>query len=212
MADKLNPSDRVKLIRWEIYYRAAMIIQRGWRRFLQLSRKHNRYNHRRNRLLSKMTLPHLNTIFNKVMTDVATSEEKFELWRSVIELRRTRNQYSTDAIIRSLVECKGDVSRTMLISGNTSFGWRNAADLSDDSRHKLLPGTSAVELEHLTTFLKSHERTIDARAAIGVSALKRLKDERESKTRVQNGPIDLVTSLTTMYFSKNYKKNETVAD
>ena len=75
-------------------------------------------------MIARMGFPNLNTVIEKVMKDTATSEEKFELWRAVIELRRTRNQYTTDACIRSLIECKGDLSRTLLVSGNTTFGWR----------------------------------------------------------------------------------------
>jgi hypothetical protein len=84
--------------------------------------------------------------------------------------------------------------------------------LSDESRHKLLPGTSSIELENISSFLKGQESTVDARAAVGVAALKRFKDERESKVRVPNGPIDLAALLTKMYFSKNYRKPEAETD
>lgn len=71
-----------------------------------------------------------------------------------------------------------------------------------------MPGSSAVELENVSAFKKSQESTVEARAAVGIAALKRFKDERESKVRVPNGPIDLAASLTKMYFSKNYRKPE----
>jgi hypothetical protein len=124
MVDQLSPGDRVSLLRFELYYRAALIIQRSWRTFQRLAWKHMRCKRRRNCMTSRMAVSNLNTVIEKVMTDTATSEEKNELWRSVIELRRTRHHYTTDACIRSLIECKGDLTRTLLISGNTTFGWR----------------------------------------------------------------------------------------
>ena len=125
MVEKLlSPGDRVNLLKFELYYRAALIIQRSWRTFRRLSWKNMRCKRRRNCMVARMAAPNLNTVIEKVMTDTASSEDKFELWRSVIELRRTRNQYTTDACIRSLIECKGDLTRTLLISGNTTFGWR----------------------------------------------------------------------------------------
>ena len=69
-----------------------------------------------------------------------------------------------------------------------------------------------MELESISAFKKGQESTFEARAAVGVAALKRFKDERESKVRSPNGPIDLAASLTKMYFSKNYRKPDTETD
>ena len=186
----LSPADHMKLLRWELFYRSATVIQRSWRRYMvRATTQTQRHQRRRGQLITKTAAPPLDAILSKAMANAASTAEKFELWRSVIELRRTRNGYSTDACVRSLIECKGDVARTLLISGNATFGWRNASDLAHDSRHTLLPGTGPAERH----------------AAVGVAALKRLKDERVPRAAAAARPLDLAALLAKMYYSKNYR-------
>jgi len=189
----LSPAEHLQLLRWELHYRAAAVIQRTWRRYVVVSAtRSRRQQSRRSRLVTKTSPPPLNAVLHKAMANAASSADKFELWRSVIEMRRTRPGYTTDACVRSLIECQGDLARTLLISGNATFGWRNAADLADDSRHTLLPGTGAAERP----------------SAVGggvVAAVKRLKDERDPRPSANARPLDLAALLTKMYYSKNFK-------
>jgi hypothetical protein len=200
----VSPLKHLKLLKWQNYTRAAYIIQKCYRKWLQLSSKNHYGSHvsGKKKISKKPVVNEQYSILNNVMNSCSNPGEKMELWRLVIELRRTRPQYSTDACLRALIECKGDLQRALIVTGNPTFGWRNADDLSNESREKVLPNV-ADSLE-----LSSLGRDGGSPIRGGIRNLRDYKISRMqmNKQKEMDGcySFDLSGALMKIYFSKQY--------
>jgi hypothetical protein len=200
----VSPLNHLKLLKWENYTRAAYTIQKCYRKWLQLSSKnhYNSYMFSKKKIAKKPVINEQYSILNNVMNSCSNPGEKLELWRLVIELRRTRPQYSTDACLRALIECKGDLQRALIVTGNPTFGWRNADDLSNESREKVLP--SVVDSLQLPSLGRDGGSPIRG----GIRNLREYKMNRMqmNKQKEIDGSysFDLSDALMKIYFSKQY--------
>jgi hypothetical protein len=109
-----------KITRWKIYSRAAYIIQRAYRKWISMAKI---------RFIPRHNLRHqvhhkANINMNKVLDEGATFEDKLELWRAIVELRRARHEYSSDSCLKAMFECDGDLAKALIRTGNKTFAWR----------------------------------------------------------------------------------------
>ena len=230
----VSPLDRIKLLQWENYIRAACKIQRVYRRWHFRSvnaQKSRRSQFGENKSTQKQSAIDPHTALNNIMNDCSTEEEKLHLWRSVIEIRRVRPQYSTDSCLRALIECKGDLPRALIVTGNPAFGWRNSDNLSEENRIKFLPSSSSSSfsrddrkhspdrhnnnnnnnnhsparggIRHLRDYkLSIAQRELEGRTRGGQGD--RNGDRDRDRDRGRSGTIDVSAVVAKVYFSKQY--------
>jgi hypothetical protein len=54
-------------------------------------------------------------VADKAVRNLATYEEIMGLWRTIIEIRRAHNTWSTDVLLKALVEAKSDLQRAIVL-------------------------------------------------------------------------------------------------
>ena len=211
----ISPVGIEKLLRWETLLRAAVVIQRAYRWHVASIRA-MRPRHGRKRVGKKMITNDQRTVLYNIMNGCSNAEEKLDLWRSVIEIRRTRPQYSSDACLRALIECKGDLNRALIVTGNAAFGWRNADDLSSESRGKVLPCAADDHPRGLVEGAGgsggsagrdySHSIQPGSPARGGVRHLREYRFQKDllERERARGRLLDLSSVVSRIYFSKLY--------
>ena len=132
----ISPHDREGLILWETFVRAACRIQRAYRQRNLVSNQ--TYRKKCIRISTKQRSSYQQASMENIINGCATAEEKLDLWRSVIEIRRICPLYSADACLRALIECKGDLHRALAVTANSAHSWRSSCGLSLESRENML--------------------------------------------------------------------------
>ena len=193
-------SDDIAIRRWESFFVAACKIQRAYRKYLTRSIGYFIFKPQsRNDIICEPTNAQLFDL-GKILKGGATNDEKLDMWRYVIEIRKMRPQYSADACLRSLIECNGDLQRTLVVTGNAEFRHRNADDLPQHQRNILLPNTK----NNLQDNVLEHSLLHPARGSFrDLRNLKNIKSYRDDVTSSHtNSKFDLSDVITKIYFSK----------
>ena len=133
--------------RWIEMNHAASIIQKAFRSNRQ--KMENKYftdayifAKDKKKILAEFRLKqqsNYNSKIERIFNNECTYEENTAFWRSIIELRRAYRQYSTDVLIKALIENKSDVLGAIKTLGNIQFSIRNDANLSIENRLRFLP-------------------------------------------------------------------------
>lgn len=139
--------------RWIEINHAASIIQKAFRSNRQ--KMENKYfidaylfAKNKKKLLAEFKLKqadNYNSKIERIFNNECTYEENVAFWRSIIELRRAYRQYSTDVLIKALIENKNDVLGAIKTLGNIQFSIRNEGNLSTENRLKFLPEPLKVD-------------------------------------------------------------------
>lgn len=195
-------SDGAAIHRWELLFVSTCKIQRAYRKYLMRSVGLSVFKvHSRNEFISE---PKSAQPFDlgKILKGSSTNDEKLETWRYVIEIRKVRPQYSTDACLRSLIECGGDLQRTLIVTGNAEFRHRNSDDLPHHQREILLPRTA------IKTQSDSLRQSASNPPRGGFRDLRKLKNDKtlldgvSTSHRNDRSRFDLSDTMTKIYFSK----------
>lgn len=75
-------------------------------------------------------------------------EDKFFLWRTIIDLRRNNPTLSVDLLIKALMEAHGDLSRASLIMSNREFLAQNKTPMPNSIKNLLLPSIGPLNSEN----------------------------------------------------------------
>lgn len=126
-----------RALRFERYQRAALTIQWAFRayRMLQISRRkiistngNENFNVNPHMIAGIRPIAEENKErWKRLLNGEATFQEKTDMWRSIIELRRAYG-YSTDLCVKALLHANGDLSRAQSIIGNQEFSFRYGSD------------------------------------------------------------------------------------
>lgn len=125
-----------RVLRYERYQRAALTIQWAYRsyRVLQLSRKRlanfSGLDYLENKHLISGASPaavETKERWKRLLSGEATFQEKTDLWRNIVELRRAYG-YSTDLCLKALLHANGDLTRALSMIGNQEFSFRYGSD------------------------------------------------------------------------------------
>ena len=118
-----------RVLRYERYQSAALTIQWAYRayRVIQLSRRKIQIDVQI--ASSKMSVG-LQPValeskerWKRLLAGDASFQEKTDLWRNIVELRRAHS-YSTDICLKALLHSDGDLTRAISIIGNPEFNFR----------------------------------------------------------------------------------------
>ena len=140
---------RVQMILWRRYVRAAEVIQvnyRKWRdakkvdehvvKALPKDRKIYRASRRRPPLRQREKLKYdtdnqvpTSVLFRKVLRGAGTHADKMAIWRAIIELRRGHPYWSTHTAFKSMIESRGDLSRSLTLMADETFALKNEGDV-----------------------------------------------------------------------------------
>ncbi len=136
-------SNDARLKLWISFELAAIKIQRVYRCW---KFSHSFRNSISRRLLRRdwkpISFPNLPESFKSIINEESNYEEKMCFWRSIIELRRAHPTFTTDLLIKSLIESKGDAGRSITLLGTKEFVMVNGSELSGKVRKLLLPQPS----------------------------------------------------------------------
>ena len=124
------------LILWEAFVRAACRIQRAYRKRRLFSHQ-TRAEKCRHIQVEVRSIDQQASMEN-IINGCATKDERLDLWRSVIEIRRIRPLYTADVCLRVLIECKGDLHHALAVTANSTLSWKNSNCLSVESRENML--------------------------------------------------------------------------
>ena len=124
-----------RLLRYERYQTAALTIQWAYRsyRVMALTKRHvtSSSSLDASKKLNDSMLPGVaesKERWKRLLAGTGTFEDKTDLWRHIIEIRRAYS-YSTDICIKALLHAEGDVSRALTIVGNAEFNFRYGSDV-----------------------------------------------------------------------------------
>lgn len=194
-------SDDITFHRWKSFFVAACKIQRAYRTYLRRSIGCLIFKPqcRRENIHESANVQQLLDL-GKILIGGATNDEKLDMWRYVIEIRKMRPQHSSDSCIRSLTECNGDLQRTLIVTGNAEFRHRNADDLPQNQRNILLPNTKNKSHYEVS----EHSSLNPARGSFrDLRNLKNIKSHRNDDASLHaSGKFDLKPVISKIYFSK----------
>jgi len=126
-----------RALRFARYQRAALTIQYSYRayRVLQISRRkmvasdgNENFNTNTHMIAGIRPIAEENKErWKRLLSGDATFQEKTDMWRSIVELRRAYG-YSTDLCVKALLHANGDLTRALSIIGNQEFNFRYGSD------------------------------------------------------------------------------------
>jgi hypothetical protein len=216
---------------WLRYFLSAKKIQRifrGWnsrRRFRNFLVNSGFKRHRETGTQTKAICPTLtlNQCFRNIIQGKASYESKMCVWRAVIELRRAYTAHSTDVILKSLIEAKGDFQRAHCLLGVREFYEESRKHpLSGKLRKLFLPSFTNPENDAnetlrsaptFDTFSDEHTAQYGSKSSNSSSNGRRIeliRALREKQRFLQKCELIEILNETVMlsYFSVNHTGNQ----
>ena len=77
--------------------------------------------------------------FKKCLKNKASFDEKMSVWRAIIELRRGHRAMGVDVCMKALLESNGDISRAMVLMGDSTYALKNEGSLPLHLRTLFMP-------------------------------------------------------------------------
>ena len=203
--------ERVQLKRWEKANKAAYKIQTAFRkwRLLEFSKIKISWGNKR-------VDPTPRRPWTTIASGAATYAEKIDLWRNVVELRRTNRKASPEVCLKALINTKGDYNKAVALLSSKDFIFfaENKTSLSEEMKAALNP--SQLSDSNVDEKLKSAQALSNGAKVLGSSARhgRALRAHRHLKESIrhslildQNAPddhIDLRQIVNRTYYSTSF--------
>lgn len=204
--------EQVQLKRWEKANMAAFKIQSAFRkwRLLEFSKIKISWG-------NKKVDPVSHRPWATVCSGAATYEEKVDLWRNVIELRRSCKEASPEVCLKALINTQGDYNKAVILLGSKDFLFfaENKTSLSEEQKAALNP--SQLSNKNIDEKLKaqqalnSHAKVLGSSARHGraLRAHRHLQESIRNSLTLdhQNAPdchIDLRSVVNRCYYTSQY--------
>lgn len=154
---------RVRLILWRRYEKAASTVQAAYRKWRDAKnvdekiiknfpkdRKLYRACKRSAPLKQRMKLNQdlerqepTSVLFRKCLRGTANHSDKMAIWRAIIELRRGHPYWSTHIAFKAMIESRGDLAKSLNLMADETFALKNEGDVPMQLQRLFVPALSA---------------------------------------------------------------------
>ena len=156
---------RVRLILWRRYEKAAGVIQaayRAWRdekrvderllkELMTKGRKIFRASRRSTPLRQRQKLRHdtetqepTSILFRRCLRGNATHPDKMAIWRAIIELRRGHPYWSTHVAFKAMIESRGNLDRSLTLMSDETYALKNEQDVPMQLQKLFVPSPASA--------------------------------------------------------------------